>query len=531
MVTIKRKSRRSANQTERGQILILFVLGLAVLLGFVAMTVDVGLAFMERRSLQNAVDAAALAAAQDFVNGESEATATATAIDYLQRHGFAAPVDTVEVNIPPSSGQYAGQSGYVEVKASSEAPAAFVLLFLDAPYTLSARSVAEGKAGATLTGTGSGPGDGSGGSGSGSGGSSSPIPPANLPNVSCGGPTVDGRVTANDGYTKIGELKGTSTDYGDVFYACDSGYLYFAMVLNGPDKGGGVANENVYQCDAGKAGDVQINGNTIKKLKGTITSVSFSSFTMDAAGETWTVNIDGNTTIELDKQPATIADLIPGQEADVKGSVIGPNEALATEVKAKTLIGACGGSFSPTYHADYNTGWVDSPKGTHTFKDLWKSDRARFQIACDGVARHDFIQDYLVEDGAGGWDSWAGGGDKGEVIVAGPSDSASSLEWNLEHPTLTGWGDDPGEDPLIQSPPFNPAYPAYDSEYDGWIWEMIYEFRVPASAYSNCVGPIQFGLHDFSGSAGPLEGIHSSPAKTAEGVWLQIQASVLKLVE
>ena len=60
---------------------------------------------------------------------------------------------------------------------------------------------------------------------------------------------------------------------------------------------------------------------------------------------------------------------------------------------------------------------------------------------------------------------------------------------------------------------------------------MIYEFRVPRQPYANCVGPIQFGLHDFSGSAGPLEGIHSSLAKTAEGVWLQIQASVLKLVE
>ena len=60
---------------------------------------------------------------------------------------------------------------------------------------------------------------------------------------------------------------------------------------------------------------------------------------------------------------------------------------------------------------------------------------------------------------------------------------------------------------------------------------MIYEFRVPKQPYDNCVGPIRFGLHDFSGSAGPLEGIHSSPAKTTEGIWLQIQAGVLKLVE
>ena len=83
----------------------------------------------------------------------------------------------------------------------------------------------------------------------------------------------------------------------------------------------------------------------------------------------------------------------------------------------------------------------------------------------------------------------------------------------------------------MQSPPFNPSYPTYDSEYDGWIWEMIYEFRVSRQPYDNCAGPVQFGLHDFSGSAGPLEGIHSSPAKADEGVFLQINAAVLKLVE
>ena len=434
---------------EAGQTLIMFALGLAVLLGMTAMTIDVGLAYVERRSLQNAVDSAALAAAQDFLNGESEATATATAMDYLQRHGFSAPEDTIEINIPPTSGQYAGLSGYVEVLASSEAPPVFLLIFLDEPYTLSARAVAEGNAGVTLSGTGSGPGSDDGGGG---GGSPPPLPPANVPAVSCGSPTVDGRVTASDGYTKIGELKGASTDYGDVFYACDASYFYFGMVLNGPSTGGGVAYENVYGCKPSKPG----------------------------------------------KPPK---------------------------------LGDCSAADNPNYHVDYQTGWEYSDKGKHTFKDLLGSDRARFQIACDGVARHDFIQDYLVEGGAGGWDSWAGGGDKGQVIVAGPSDSASSLEWNLENPTLTGWGDDPGEDPLVQSPPFSPSYPTYDPEYDGWVWEMIYEFKVPKGPYNNCTGPIQFGLHDFSGSAGPLEGIHSSPAKTDEGVWLQIGARVLKLVE
>ena len=47
--------------SERGQMLILFVLALGVLMGFTAMTIDVGLIYVQRRKLQNAADAAALA--------------------------------------------------------------------------------------------------------------------------------------------------------------------------------------------------------------------------------------------------------------------------------------------------------------------------------------------------------------------------------------------------------------------------------------------------------------------------------------
>ena len=46
---------------ERGQMLVLLTLLLPVVLGFVALTMDVGLALLERRSLQSAVHAAALA--------------------------------------------------------------------------------------------------------------------------------------------------------------------------------------------------------------------------------------------------------------------------------------------------------------------------------------------------------------------------------------------------------------------------------------------------------------------------------------
>ncbi|MEE8347156.1 MAG: pilus assembly protein TadG-related protein, partial [Dehalococcoidia bacterium] len=54
------------NRRETGQTLVLFVLALGVIMGFTAMTVDVGMFFQERRSLQNAADAAALAGIQEL---------------------------------------------------------------------------------------------------------------------------------------------------------------------------------------------------------------------------------------------------------------------------------------------------------------------------------------------------------------------------------------------------------------------------------------------------------------------------------
>ncbi|KKM62330.1 hypothetical protein LCGC14_1522760 [marine sediment metagenome] len=63
MIGLKSGPKRVKRRDESGQTLILFVLALGVLLGSVAMSVDVGLILHERRSLQNAADAAALAGA------------------------------------------------------------------------------------------------------------------------------------------------------------------------------------------------------------------------------------------------------------------------------------------------------------------------------------------------------------------------------------------------------------------------------------------------------------------------------------
>jgi hypothetical protein len=69
------------------------------------------------QNLHHATDAAAMAAAMDLLLGKSSATATATAVSYVQTlNGYSDA--TVTVNIPPTQGAYAGQSTYVEVIAS-----------------------------------------------------------------------------------------------------------------------------------------------------------------------------------------------------------------------------------------------------------------------------------------------------------------------------------------------------------------------------------------------------------------------------
>ena len=491
---------------ERGQSLVMFALALTVLLGFVAITVDVGLAFLEKRHLQNAVDAAALAAAQDLSFGKSAETAEATAYDYMGRNGYP-DAEGIEVNIPPLSGPNAGLSGYVEVLSAQKAPMAFLGLFLDDALDVSARAVAEG------TPTTEGGEDGS------------LPPPAAVPtDIGCGDPEVDGRVTDSDGYTKLGDLGVGETDYGDVFVACDASFYYFAMRLNGPDTGGAVPNDNAYGGGC-KDGEAKYKKGVFDNLKGPVDSVDVpgSSFTVDADGDLWLVDVYGKTNFE--GGVSGIGDLIAGMSVEIQGWYLGAMHVLASEVKLTDTIYCT--ADNQDYHVKYDTGWQDV--GKHTYGKLLGSDRARFQISCGDTTQHDFIQDYLREVGSN-WKSDASG--DGKVFKGAPTDSASSLEWNLEHPAETGWGDDPGEDPLLQSPPFNPVWPDYDSEYDGWVWEMIYEFKVPKQPLDNCGETVYFGLYDFSGSTGGLVGIHSSPAKTADGAHVVIQGDgSLKLVE
>ena len=116
MKGLKSKPERK-RRDESGQALILFALGLAVLLGMAALTIDVGLAYVARRDMQNAADAAAMAGADALLEGQSSVLATNAARDLALQNGYdnAAADVTVTIYLPPISGPHSGDSDFIEV--------------------------------------------------------------------------------------------------------------------------------------------------------------------------------------------------------------------------------------------------------------------------------------------------------------------------------------------------------------------------------------------------------------------------------
>jgi hypothetical protein len=135
------KSRRRFFSDDRGAVAIIMGLVLPVLIGMVGLAVEVGSWFGERRSLQSAADAAALAGAWDLLSGSNE-TVTTSATTYATRNGFSTSSGTITVNTPPSSGSYTTDATAVEVILTRTQSLLFSALFLGSNITISARAVA-----------------------------------------------------------------------------------------------------------------------------------------------------------------------------------------------------------------------------------------------------------------------------------------------------------------------------------------------------------------------------------------------------
>ena len=135
--------RQRVNTDERGQALILFIFALAVLMGMVALTIDVGLAYVSRRDMMNAADAAVLAGAARLLEGASPSVAAAEAQEFVGRNGYVNGEGdvSVSINIPPTSGPNNGDVDFVEVVIEREVDTFFAAVLGQDTWSVTARAV------------------------------------------------------------------------------------------------------------------------------------------------------------------------------------------------------------------------------------------------------------------------------------------------------------------------------------------------------------------------------------------------------
>lgn len=134
---------------KTGKVLVLLAVMLPVIVGFIGLVIDTSFLLAEHRDLQHAADAAATAAARAVAIGASTQQASDVAAEYVQqRNGFATAA--VDVNVPPTTGRYVGDSNFVEVVLEQECPTYFVhILGTEHLQTVRTRAVAGLKAATT----------------------------------------------------------------------------------------------------------------------------------------------------------------------------------------------------------------------------------------------------------------------------------------------------------------------------------------------------------------------------------------------
>jgi len=134
--------RLAHRDSEKGAVVAIVAVLLPVLLGCVGLAVDNGLLYAEKRQMQTAADATALAAAHEWRQQNFSGYADVARED-AARNGFLenAAVD-VEITVPPVTGPRAGDGNFVEIVIRQERPLFFMRAFSNEPAIIEARAVA-----------------------------------------------------------------------------------------------------------------------------------------------------------------------------------------------------------------------------------------------------------------------------------------------------------------------------------------------------------------------------------------------------
>jgi hypothetical protein len=102
---------RARRRRDTGQVLVIFVLALVALMGAAGLAFDIGRFYSERRFLQNAADAAALAAGETLAHGGTQDAARIEARAVLSRN-YSVPPNGLVPALPPADGSEVYASGH-----------------------------------------------------------------------------------------------------------------------------------------------------------------------------------------------------------------------------------------------------------------------------------------------------------------------------------------------------------------------------------------------------------------------------------
>jgi hypothetical protein len=146
-------ARTQSIKRRRGTVAVLVALSVTGLFGYVAVSADGGVLLAEHQRTQATADAAAMAAASvlyqhypTYGGTDPNGTASQAAFDEAANNGYTndGTHSDVTVNIPPTSGTYAGKVGYVEVLITYHQSRLFSSIFGGGTLPISARAVARG---------------------------------------------------------------------------------------------------------------------------------------------------------------------------------------------------------------------------------------------------------------------------------------------------------------------------------------------------------------------------------------------------
>ena len=124
---------------ESGQTLVLTALCMTILIGCMALALDVSLLFRAKRKVQIAADAAAIAGALEY-NYHGTTNMVSVAKTAASNNGIT-DTNQVAVHNPPWSGYHTG-SGYIEVVVDQPNPTVFMNMFGRSSVNVASRAVA-----------------------------------------------------------------------------------------------------------------------------------------------------------------------------------------------------------------------------------------------------------------------------------------------------------------------------------------------------------------------------------------------------